>query len=305
MNEDKAYIFIDTDIGDDIDDAFAVSLAANSDDCELVGVSTVFRNTALRAKQTVELLNACKKKAPVYAGEGMPLSKKIPLFGFEKDGDELLYSIPCQYDESSMASLEYSSQNGVDAIISAAKKYSGKLILVPIGGLTNIAAAILKDPSIKNDVKAIYAMHGWYGNFAPEWNVICDPEAANVVYSSGIPFYGVGLDVTLKCTLDNDLLEAFRLSEKPYNKLVVSYMDRWFDKFHFEKSVMHDPLALCAAIGYPVCAFERRYVKAVTEGNLRGAVETSTEPKEGFYPIKAAMEVNKNAFYDVIKKILL
>ncbi|MBO4573488.1 MAG: nucleoside hydrolase [Clostridia bacterium] len=302
MDKKDYYLLLDTDIGDDIDDSFALAIAAKSG-CKLVAVTTVFRNTVLRAKQAAQLLKACNSSAPVYAGESVPVDGIIPLFGFEKAGDELIKAVPCQYDES-MKAYSY-SEGAVDAIIAAAKKYSGKLILAPIGGLTNIAEAIRKDPSIVNDVKAIYAMHGWYGNCSPEWNVLCDVEGANIVYSSGVPFYGVGLDVTLKCTLDKELLDKFRSSEKPYNKLIVTYMDRWFDAFHFDKSVMHDPLAVLAALGEPVCKFEKRYVRAITEGEKRGANETVLSPKEGFYPIMAATEVDKQAFYSAVERILL
>ena len=298
----KRKILIDTDIGDDIDDAFAVALAASSD-CDLVAVTPVFRNTRLRARQTMQLLAAAEKNVPVYVGEGMPLAGSIIPFGIDAPGSDLLNDPPCQYDDG-MAEYKEGG-DAVKEIIRLAKKYSGELIVVPIGAMTNIAKALIVDPTIAKDIKAIVAMHGWYENFSPEWNVICDPEAANVVYKSGVPFYGVGLDVTLKCVLDDNLLSEFRDSQKPINKLIIKWLDRWFDRFKFAKSVMHDPLAVSFALGEDTVKFKRIYVRAVTEGKMRGAVETSLTEKEGFYPIQYAYDVDVENFYSFIREKML
>lgn len=303
MNKDyKRKILIDTDIGDDIDDAFAVALACACN-CELVAVTTVFRNTKLRARQVMQLLKAAGKDVPVYVGDGMPLGGKIVPFGIDSPDSDLLNDPPCQYDESMDAFRE--GGNAAEEIVRFAKKYSGELIVVPIGGMTNIAKALIIDPTIAKDIKAVVAMHGWYENFSPEWNVICDPEAANVVYSSGIPFYGVGLDVTLKCVLDDNLLTEFRKSQKPVNKLIIAWLDRWFDRFRFEKSVMHDPLAVSFAVGADTLKFKKVYARAVTEGEKRGAVQTSATDKEGFYPINYAYDVDVEKFYSLIREKML
>ena len=298
----KTKILIDTDIGDDIDDAFAVALAAASD-CDLVAVTTVFRNTRLRARQAMQLLSVAGSDTPVYVGEGMPLAGKIVPFGIDSPSSDLMKEPPCQYDDGMAKFAE--GGDAVQKIIRLSKKYSGELVLVPIGGMTNIAKALTADPSIAKDIKAIVTMHGWYENFAPEWNVICDPEAANVVYGSGVPFYGVGLDVTLKCVLDDKLMADFRKSQKPVNKLIITWLDRWFERFKFEKSVMHDPLAVSYAIGADTLKFKKIYARAVTEGNMRGAVETSLTEKDGFYPINYAYDVDAEKFYALIREKML
>ena len=302
MDEKNVYV-IDTDIGDDIDDAFAVALAVKGG-MNLAMVSTVFRNTTLRAKQAMQLLETLGSKTPVFCGEKLPLGGVVPLFGYENgNGANAENAVPCQYDDSMDGYLP--KANAPQEIVRLAKKHSGNLVLLPIGGMTNVAKALQLDPTIAKDVKAVVAMHGWYSQFLPEWNVVCDPEAANVVYSSGIPFYGVGLDVTLQCALDDDLLKDFRASDDPSNRLIVRWLDRWFDRFRFEKSVMHDPLAVCCAIRDDVCVFEKRYVRAVTEGEKRGAVETLCQPKEGFFPVNVATSVDKRKFYDFVRNALL
>lgn len=293
-------IIIDTDIGDDIDDAFAIALACQDKNCELVAVTTVYENVERRAEQAKQLLEVSENQAPVYSGEGMPYCGNIVPFANET-GD-LISNIPCQYDES-MAGKVY-GKNAPEKIVELAHKYAGELVVVPIGAMTNIARAIQLDPSIVNMVK-IVSMGGWFTNFQPEWNILCDPEAADIVYSSGVPVYAVGLDVTLQCGIEKELLDEFRASKFTPLAYVIKWMDRWFDYFHFEKSVMHDPLALCCALYEDVCTFEKVFVKVVTEGEKRGAVEVNKEQKQGFTPIYTASTVNKDKFYSFVRENLL
>jgi len=302
MEDKKRVILIDTDIGDDIDDAFALALAAECD-CDLVAVTTVYRNTTLRARQAMQLLSVAGKNVPVYVGEGVPFSGTITPFAVDDTSRDLASQPPCQYDESMDGFAEHG--DAAQEIVRLAKKYSGELIIVPIGAMTNVAKALKIDPTISGDVKAVVAMHGWYENFSPEWNVLCDPEAAEEVYKSGIPFYGVGLDVTLKCALDETLLGDFRKSQKPVNRLIIKWLDRWFEYFKFAKSVMHDPLALSYAAGLDALKFKRVYARPVLSGDKRGAVETSSSKKDGFYPINYAYEVDAEKFYSFIREKML
>lgn len=292
-------IIIDTDIGDDIDDAFAIALAAAIPQAEIVGITTVFRNTAARAQQAQALLNAAKVNAPVYAGERAPL--KEPFHLFERDGEtppEL--SFPCQWEKSYDTPVR---EGAVGFLIDSAKRYGKDLTVIAIGPLTNLARAIQKNPSEMKKTGKIICMGGSFYKYEPEWNVLCDPEAADTVYRSGIPFYAVGLDVTLQCALEADLLQAFRNSGQAVNRLLTLWLDRWFDFFGFEKSVMHDPLAVAAAY-YDVCTFEKKYVRADLSGQ-RGAVLVSDREKQGYSPVYAATGVDREGFYRIVRETLL
>lgn len=292
---EKKICILDTDIGDDIDDAFALALLLENNQIDLKAVTTVYKNTILRAYQAKELINAYKKDIPVYYGEGMPLSKKITPFKtqFVDETGDLLNNKPCQYDETMQGEI---NPNAVDKIISLAKEYKKELIIVAVGALTNVAAAIQKEPEIKNYIKSIYQMGGWFTNNAPEWNIICDPTAADVVYNSGIKTYSCGLDVTLQCTLDGRLLEELNRSEKETVKLLNKYFKRWQNYFHFEKSVMHDPLAV-TCVTDQVCKFEEKYVKVNLEN---GAIITSDTKKEGYNLINVAVNVDKDKFNTLV-----
>lgn len=293
-------VILDTDIGDDIDDAFALALAIKKE-VPLLAVTTVFKNTALRAKQAREMLSISGLNIPVYAGEVYPLNGVIT--GFQSDSGDLATIKPCQYGDE-MAHYSF-GLNASEMIVRLAKTYTKKLILVTIGPLTNIARALEIDPSIACDIKAIYAMGGCYTRVQPEWNVLCDVEAYDKVFASGIPFYGVGLDMTLQCPLEEDLFSSLKASKDPINQKIMIWFDRWVNYFHFEKSVLHDPLALSSLIEDDICTFTPKYAKVILEGEQRSAILTSDEPLPGYYLINAATSVNKNKFYDLIKKTFL
>lgn len=293
-------VLLDTDIGDDIDDAFALAMLSRLEGAETVGITTVFRNTADRAQQVQKLLEIFGKDIPVYAGEKLPYKEEIHPFASDTQEKPETQHI-CQWDKDYE---KYPVKEGaVDFIIECAKKYGKDLTIIPIGPLTNIARAIEKAPEIMKGIGKIVQMGGWFTNYAPEWNILCDPEAADIVWSSGIDVYAVGLDVTLQCALDATLLDDFRKSELPHNKQLVEWLDKWFAYFHFEKSVMHDPLAV-ASYFEDVCVFEKKYVKAdLTE--KRGAALCSDVEKEGYSPIYTATSVDKEKFYAMVRKTLL
>lgn len=292
-------IIIDTDIGDDIDDAFAIALAAKLKDAELIGITTVFRNTGARAQLAEKLLESAGSSAPVLAGERFPL--KEPFHLFAKDTDAPESSSPCQWDESY---AKYPVKSGaVEFLAESAEKYKEELCIAAIGPMTNLARAIERYPDKMRKCGRIVSMGGSFTRFMPEWNYLCDPEAADTIIKSGIPFYAVGLDVTLQCPLEAGLLEKFYASERPVNRLLSLWLGRWFDFFGFEKSVMHDPLAIACIFGDPV-KFEERFVKIDLEGE-RGAAFVSERNERGYSPVFVSKEVDKDKFYATVKENLL
>ncbi len=297
---EKRKILIDTDIGDDIDDAFALALALSSEEIETVGITTVFRNTRARAQQVQKLLQTMGQNVPVRAGERLPVHE--PIHPFDKDASAPLETQPpCQWEKS------YDSfpvrEDAVDFIIEAAEKYGNELTLITIGPLTNIAKAIGKAPRSMRKIRAIVGMGGWFTNYEREWNILCDPEAADVVFSSGLPVYEVGLDVTLQCALEPDLLQSFTRSDDPLCKLLAVWLQRWFAYFSFEKSVLHDPLTVAVLIEN-VCRFREKYVKVNLTDN-RGAIQVTDKPTAGYAPIQVATQVDTQKFYSVFKRKLL
>ncbi|MGN1078044.1 MAG: nucleoside hydrolase [Candidatus Gallimonas sp.] len=292
-------IIIDTDIGDDIDDAFALALALAIPQAELVGVTTVFRNTAARAQLVQKLLRTAGRDVPVYAGERFPVRE--PFHPFEREGETPPErSLPCQWEESYDGEVR---DGAVGFLAEAAERYGSDLTVIAIGPLTNLARAIERDPRRMKKTGKIVCMGGSFNEYLEEWNVMCDPEAAQTVYGSGISFDAVGLDVTMKCPMEKDLLEKFRRSGTPMNELLTLWLDRWFGFFGFEKSVMHDPLAVAACF-YDVCTFEKRHVRADLEGK-RGALLVSDCARAGYSPVNVATGVDCGKFYRIVEDLLL
>lgn len=192
----KRLMLIDTDTASD--DAVAILMAAKDPTIQLVGVTLVAGNVPLQqglinALYTLEL---CQNPVPVYAGCDKPLlQKQIHAEWYHgKDGmGEKYYPMPQGKPQT---------EHAVDTIIRLAHKYAGELELVTLGPLTNIATALTKDPSIATKFKSVVMMAGaacTVGNVTPaaEYNVWCDPEAAQIVMLSGMNLEMVGWEVAL------------------------------------------------------------------------------------------------------------
>jgi len=288
---DRRKIIIDTDIGDDIDDALAIAFALNSPEVDLIGITTVFRNTDARAKIAVNLLNLAGRNIPVYAGCGQPIVNR----------EDVLH-IPCQFSDD-MNRFTYNKDiHGVDYIINTVMESDGDITLVPIGPLTNIGMAILKCPELKTKLKEIVLMGGCFYSHFNEWNIFCDPEAARIVFESGISIKAIGLDVTLKCRLSENDLKIFDSSTSPVAKFLSELIRRWRN---VTKSlpILHDPLAVCTVFNDNI--FEMQNEKIIVEikgEHTRGTtfnktgLNWSVSNKIVDSHVKVAKDVDEEAF---------
>jgi purine nucleosidase len=185
-------IIIDTDIGDDIDDAFAVALALRSPDVQILGVTTTFGDTELRAKLVDRLLGeAGRTDIPVAAG--IPTQPKAPF-------TQRIYAEDGRFTRSS-------HPDAVNFILGQIRRYPDEVTLVCIGPLFNVGAAIDNDPATFRKLKGIVMMGGsinrGYGEpYAaptppePEWNIVNDIPGAQKLFASGVPIYIMPLDAT-------------------------------------------------------------------------------------------------------------
>ena len=188
-------VWLDTDIGTDVDDVVALSLALLSPEIELVGVSAVYGDVALRSRMALKMLAlAGRDDMPVFAGCERPLLGERPVYWAGWEGEGLLGP----EDEC----LEPSPKHAVDALIEAIDENEGEVVLVSIGPLTNVGLALTKDPTIAHKVRLLLVMGGVCrlgagGLDLPfaEHNVACDPEAASIVFRCGAPTVMVGPEV--------------------------------------------------------------------------------------------------------------
>lgn len=300
----KRKIILDTDIGDDIDDSFALLLLLESRAFDVLGVTTVFRNTVKRGLMAKQLITSLGYDVEVYPGINFPLKAKIDdlippnIRQKEKLDENGLYLIP-QYDPS-MEAYTLGDMNAVDFIIEQVHKFPHEVIIVPIGPLTNIASAISKDPSIVPLIKEIRIMGGGYQQDWAEWNIFCDPEAADIVYQSGVKLTTVGFNVTKLTGLSDKDVEDLKNSQSPTIKMVYQAMMKWFKHYEFTVPVMHDPLTIASLLDESIVTFKSLPIYVDLE-KTRGL--TIEDNKRG-HLVDVAIDVNKDKFFDLFKKIL-
>jgi len=242
-------IIIDTDPGQD--DAAAIMLALGSPELEILGITTVAGNVPLSRTSTNAriILEFCARTdVKVFAGADKPIAR--PLVTAEHvhgktglDGPEL--------HEPQMPLQE---QHAVDFIIETLRSEpEGTVTLCTLGPLTNIATALQKAPDIAGRVRELVMMGGGFfegGNITPaaEFNIYVDPEAAAVVFQSGIPIVMMPLDVTHKVlTLKSRVARLREIGNRPATALVE--MLEFFERFDVEKygsdgGPLHDPTVI-------------------------------------------------------------
>ena len=258
-------ILIDTDIGDDIDDALALALALNSPELDLRAVTTVFGRVDVRTRLALKLLATFgRDDIPVATGRGKPLfapgRDHMPNQAVVLDEGETLP------DPSPLAADEL--------IIRAADEADGQLTLITIGAMTNAAVALLRDPGLAQRARLI-VMGGMAGEQRAEWNVVCDPEAARVCFESGIPLTMVGLDVTLKCRMSLADVEALSARGTPCTTLLDAMVGGWSGSADGQRKarcpILHDPLAVAVAFRPELVTIEPRRVHIETRGEFTRA----------------------------------
>jgi len=228
----------------------------------LIGITTVYKNTKLRTQIALKLLQLYgRSDIPVAAGMGMPLVNNSDC-----------NSIPCQLEALEEQLQSNCSMDASDLIIDKIKN-NADVTIVTMGALTNIANVVIKEPKLIKRAKLVI-MGGIISNPYAEGNINTDPEAAKIIFESGIPITMVGLDVTLKCKLnssqvrsideasDNRLEFLSKLIKLWKTKYLAPILKDWgmdIDKNNFETDIpLHDPLA----VGYLVDSFLFKTKKA-------------------------------------------
>jgi len=273
---EKRKFIIDTDTASD--DAVALLMALEWKDVEVEAVTIVSGNMSveqgsINARYTVEL---CNKSTPVYVGADKPLKKKREHADWFHGPDGMggmNYPLPKE---------DAQEDDAIDALIKKFKENPGQITLVTLGPLTNIALAIEKDPTIVTCIKNIVVMGGSscsVGNVTPaaEYNIWCDPEAADIVFNSGHP------DITMVgwelCRGDANITEeemehvySFKTSKGDFaidcNKHALESSQNWLGDPGLG---LPDPVAMSVALDNSVVVSQSRHnVKVVLDGPSRG-----------------------------------
>lgn len=258
---------IDTDIGDDIDDAAAL-LAAMNHGLDIVGITTTFRNTRQRARMTKKLLRRFGKdyeKVPVYAG--FPHSQPGNI-----GADEDL----CQYTED-LESPEYAPDAtdpdaAADFIINACRRWGKELTVIALGPFCNMAKVIEKDPAALNLAAKVTIMGGAYYKQYADWNVMCDVSAADVMFRNLSNLECMGADVTHRLTVPKELSDFLEFGD--HSNPALQYVSQMYGLWHTMNPTIqllpHDVLVVYYAMDPTVCTMERIRAAVLTEGYARG-----------------------------------
>ncbi|WP_165367773.1 nucleoside hydrolase [Phytoactinopolyspora endophytica] len=255
-------VILDTDIGSDVDDLLALVLLAGERSVDLLGVTTVYGDVILRAqlaRRTLRLLG--RDDVPVHAGEPQPLSGRDVWWGGH-EGDAI----------DGLAAEEISTLGGVDALLAAAHRHAGDLVVIAIGPLTNVAVALHHDPSWASRVRRLVIMGGEFARSVPEHNLRSDVAAAAAVLSAGIPSTFVGLDVTTTVPFDVTDLDSVTASRSVAAMLVDAQVRRWWQHLGASSCNPHDPLALLAMLEPSLFALSTGGWHVLEEGPELGAL---------------------------------
>lgn len=260
-------VVIDCDPGHD--DAVALMLAFGSGSLDVLGVSTVAGNSTVdntyrNARKVLRLIGA---EVPVGKGASTPLMRDLVTAPNVHGSSGL--------DGPEMEELEpVSSPLSAFDLLSQTLASNPKVTLIPTGPLTNIAALLLARPELKPHIDEIILMGGaaMEGNWTPsaEFNIFVDPEAARVVFRSGVPITMIGLDVTHKALIFPDEVEALRKIGR-IGRVAAELMD-FFSIFYrsqgFKGNPLHDAVAVAAAIDKSVISTRRLHVDVEVCGEL-------------------------------------
>ena len=258
----KIKMILDCDTGHD--DAIALMIAAKHPDIELLGVTVVAGNQTLD-KTLPNTLSVCQHlgiDVPVYGGMSVPLVRDqiIPGSIEGKTGlDGPVFEPLVRKPER---------KHAVNFIIETIMKSDGDITIVPTGPLTNIAMAIRLYPKIVSKIKKIVLMGGavGFGNWSPaaEFNILADPEAAHIVFSSGVPVAKMGLDLTNTALADINVIERMEAIGNKAGKLFSDIMRFTLESqkaVGLEAGPVHDVTAVTYLIAPELYTTEDCYVE--------------------------------------------
>lgn len=265
----KHKIILDCDPGHD--DVIAIFLAARHPSIDLLAITTVAGNQSVE-KTTRNALKVCSlaniRTVPIARGMDRPLIRP-PRYAADIHGASGLDGP--QIPESDIA---LAPQHAVDLLIEMLMQSDGDITLVPTGPLTNIAAAMRREPAIIPKIKAISLMGGaiGLGNRTPaaEFNIWFDPEAAAIVFGCGRPITMVPLEVTHQALATDEVLQPLRDAHRTIASfsidLLLFFAETYSRVFGFPAPPLHDPCAVAAVIDPSILQAHTMHVEIETSG---------------------------------------
>jgi purine nucleosidase len=254
-------VIIDTDIGDDIDDAFALALALKSPELKILGVTTTFGDTGLRARLTARYLQSVgRSDIPVFAGPPSKTDNVMTQAAYAKRGPDKKLG------------------DGAEFILRAAREHPGQITLIGIGPLFTVQAAIQRDPATFRKLKRVVIMGGCiergYGGAngekrpaEPEWNIDRNPAGAKALFAAGVPVFMMPLDST-QVHLDAKNREAIFAHGSPITDQVTLLYHQWMagTPSHSATPTLFDPVAVTYTFRPDLCPTEPMHIDVDDRG---------------------------------------
>jgi inosine-uridine nucleoside N-ribohydrolase len=258
----RAKVIIDTDIGDDIDDAFALALALQSPELDVIGITTAWGDTQLRAR-LVERFLAEVSRTGIPVAEGIVTKSK---------------SIFTQASWAEAGPLPSPHRVAVEFLLEQIRKYPGEITLIAIGPLTNLGAAIEKNPAGFRQLQRVVLMggsiHRHYGDLGyaadrgpePEYNILSDIPAAQRLFASGVPIFMMPLDST-QLKLDEVKRALLFAAGTPLTQALAALYYQWGQL----TPTLFDAMAVAYAVQPQLCPVEPVHIQVDRQGYTRPA----------------------------------
>jgi inosine-uridine nucleoside N-ribohydrolase len=271
---------LDTDIGDDYDDATAMALAVSSPELQLLGITTSYGDTELRARLLDRFLAAVgRADIPVAAGVPTPHNNVFTQAAYARQAPERRHRDAAQF------------------ILSLIHAHPGQITLIAIGPLNNIQAAIEQDPATFRQIKRVVMMGGsvyrGYGDLGappvPEWNILCNPTGAKEVLASGVPVFMLPLDST-QIPLDTVRREVvFSNGSLLTDQLALLY-HQWLagTNGHPLAPILYDSVAVAYSIRPNLCPMEPMHLEVDDMG--------FTRPSSGIPNVQVCLKADERGF---------
>ena len=279
-------VILDTDIGDDLDDAFALALIVRSPELHLLGIQTAFGNTELRARLVDRYLSAIgRTDIPVLAG--------VP--------DSSNHFTQAAYARQSP---ERKHADAVSFMLNQIRQHPGQITLIAIGPLFNIGAAIAQDPATFRQLKRVVLMGGsvyrGYDNRktgdlhtppSPEWNILCDPAGAQALFASGVPLYVMPLDST-QVRLELPALGQVLAHGSPLTDQLTLLYHEWTGAANWHSPTLFDPVAATYAFRPDLCPASPLRLQVDDKG--------FTRPLPGAPNAQVCLQSDEKGFLDLL-----
>ena len=302
----KRPVILDCDPGHD--DAISLILALSSDQLDVLAVTTSAGNqtpdkTLNNALRVLTLLG--RHDIPVAAGAPKPLAREL-IIADNVHGESGLDGP--KLPDPAFAPV---SQTAIELMAEQVKNSQQPVTLVPTGPLTNIALFLSAHPELHHNIESIVLMGGaaGIGNWTPaaEFNIFVDPEAADMVFKSGIPIVMCGLDVTHEAQIMDEDIERIRAINNPVAQCVAELLDFFMiyhrdPKWGFTGAPLHDPCTIAWLLNPSLFTTVDCWVGVETKGeHTQGMTVVDRYQLTGKpHNTKVLFNINRKGFVDFI-----